>query len=227
MGAPAGLKGFGPLRVIYDAAAMPHASDPFFRTFHALRIKGFAKADVVAEVADLPLSLVETHLADLAGREWALFREARQLWQLTPTGKEEHKLALVADVGHLGIAAELEPTYRVFLGLNERFKQLCGDWQLRGGQPNDHSDPTYDAEVVGRLVALDSEAAPVAGALGGVLDRLAPYAGRLASTCQKVVAGETNMFTGVMCGSYHDVWMELHEDLILTQGIDRSAEGSF
>ena len=26
---------------------------------------------------------------------------------------------------------------------------------------------------------------------------------------------------GVMCGSYHDVWMELHEDLILTQGIDR------
>ncbi|MFT7503790.1 MAG: hypothetical protein ACI91Q_002603, partial [Gammaproteobacteria bacterium] len=27
--------------------------------------------------------------------------------------------------------------------------------------------------------------------------------------------------------SYHDAWMELHEDLILTQGIDRSAEGSF
>jgi len=39
--------------------------------------------------------------------------------------------------------------------------------------------------------------------------------------------GETNMFTGVMCGSYHDAWMELHEDLILTQGIDRTAEGSF
>ena len=33
--------------------------------------------------------------------------------------------------------------------------------------------------------------------------------------------------TGVMCGSYHDVWMELHEDLILTQGIDRVSEGSF
>ena len=30
------------------------------------------------------------------------------------------------------------------------------------------------------------------------------------------------MFTGVMCGSYHDAWMELHEDLILTQGIDRA-----
>jgi hypothetical protein len=30
-----------------------------------------------------------------------------------------------------------------------------------------------------------------------------------------------------MCGSYHDVWMELHEDLIITQRIDRAAEGSF
>jgi hypothetical protein len=26
-----------------------------------------------------------------------------------------------------------------------------------------------------------------------------------------------------MCGSYHEVWMELHEDLILTQRLDRVA----
>jgi len=30
-----------------------------------------------------------------------------------------------------------------------------------------------------------------------------------------------------MCSSYHDIWMELHEDLIFLQGIDRTAEGSF
>ena len=40
-------------------------------------------------------------------------------------------------------------------------------------------------------------------------------------------AGDHHLFTGVMCGSYHDVWMELHEDLILTLGIDRAKEGSF
>jgi hypothetical protein len=206
---------------------MPHASDPFFRTFHALRIKGFAKAEIVAEVADLPQSLVDTHLADLAAREWAMYREARQLWQLTPAGREEHKLALVADVGHLGIATELGPAYHRFLQLNEQFKALCGDWQLRDGAPNDHGDATYDRAVVDRLVALDEAAAPVLVEFAGVLERLVPYGPRLASTCRKVVAGEANMFTGVMCGSYHDVWMELHEDLILTQGIDRSAEGSF
>jgi hypothetical protein len=202
-------------------------SDPFFRTFHALRIKGFAKVDVIAEVADLPTALVEEHLGDLQNREWAMFREARQLWQLTPVGREEHKTALVADVGHLHIAELLHDSYETFLGINERFKALCGDWQLRDGASNDHTDAAYDEAVIARLVDLNTEAMPVVDAMGEVLARLVGYSPRLASTCQRVVAGETKMFTGVMCGSYHDVWMELHEDLILTQGIDRSAEGSF
>jgi hypothetical protein len=206
---------------------MSNASDPFFRTFHALRIKGFAKAETVAEVADLPLSLVEDHLKGLQAREWAQFREARELWQLTTVGREEHHIALAEDVGGAHVAAHLHDAYHEFLQLNERFKALCGDWQLRDGQPNDHSDTEYDDGVVQRLVALDEEAAPVVAMMGEVLARLAPYGPRLARTCQLVVNGETKMFTGVMCGSYHDVWMELHEDLILTQGIDRTAEGSF
>lgn len=206
---------------------MSHPSDPFFRSFHALRIKGFAKSDVVAEVADLPVAVVEEHLSDLKGREWAMFREARMLWQLTPLGREEHKTALVADVGHLHIADDLRESYESFLGVNERFKSLCGEWQLRDGAPNDHADAAYDRAVIDRLVGLNEAALPLVEKMGGILLRLAPYGPRLASTCERVVGGESNMFTGVMCGSYHDVWMELHEDLILTQGIDRSAEGSF
>jgi hypothetical protein len=178
-------------------------------------------------VADLPLSIVTEHLSALEQREWAMFREARQLWQLTPVGREEHRISLAEDAGASHLSAELARPYGGFLGLNDRFKGLCGDWQLRDGKPNDHGDPAYDAEVIERLVALDRDAAPIVAAMGDVLMRLAPYGPRLARTCQRVVEGETNMFTGVMCGSYHDVWKELHEDLILTQGIDRAAEGSF
>lgn len=206
---------------------MSNASDPFFRTFHALRIKGFAKAETIAEVADLPLSIVDEHLQGLVAREWAQFREARELWQLTAVGREEHHIALSEDVGGAHMAEQLHGSYHEFLQLNENFKQLCGDWQLRDGAPNDHTDAVYDAAVVERLVQLDAAASPVVQRMGVVLARLAPYQARLARTCQSVVKGETKMFTGVMCGSYHDVWMELHEDLILTQGIDRSAEGSF
>lgn len=206
---------------------MPHASDPFFRTFHALRLKGFAKADTIAEVADLPIVLVDEHLSALAAREWAMFREARQLWQLTPLGREQHRIALTDDVGGLRLRDALHEPYAQFLKLNERFKHLCSDWQMRDGAPNDHSDAEYDRSVVSQLSVLDTDAAPLLTRFAESLERFSAYASRLARTCQRVVAGETNMFTGVMCGSYHDVWMELHEDLILTQGIDRVTEGSF
>jgi hypothetical protein len=206
---------------------MSNASDPFFRTFHALRIKGFAKVETIAEVADLPLELVEEHLQGLVAREWAQFREARELWQLTAVGREEHHIALAEDVGGAHMSEQLHGPYQEFLALNESFKVLCGDWQLRDGAPNDHTDAKYDAAVVKRLVALDKAAKPVVERMGATLARLSPYGPRLARTCQLVMKGETKMFTGVMCGSYHDVWMELHEDLILTQGIDRNTEGSF
>jgi hypothetical protein len=205
---------------------MAHQSDPAFRAFHALRIKGFAKADMVADIADIPLGEAEAHLKSLLEREFALFREARSLWQITPVGKEAHREALAADTPAEVTAALHEP-YERFLTVNTAFKELCGEWQLRDGQPNDHSDAKYDAAIIDKLVAMKNESVPIVASMGEVLGRIAPYVPRLESTSQRVVAGEHNMFTGVMCGSYHDVWMELHEDLILTQGIDRAAEGSF
>lgn len=205
---------------------MAHQSDPSFRAFHALRIKGFAKVDMVADIAAVSEQEAEAHLQDLLSRELAQFREQRALWQITPAGKEAHKAALGADMPS-EVAGALKPAYEEFLVINESFKQLCGDWQLKDGAPNDHSDAAYDKVVVTRLVEMNVKAVPVVEALGSVLGRLMPYVPRLHSTSQRVVAGENSMFTGVMCGSYHDVWMELHEDLILTQGIDRAAEGSF
>ena len=205
---------------------MAHQSDPAFRAFHALRIKGFAKADMVADIADIPLAEAESHLKSLLERELAMFREARALWQITPAGKEAHREALAADTP-AEVTAALHAPYEKFLVINTSFKELCGEWQLRDGQPNDHSDAKYDAGVIDKLVAMKNDSVPIVAAMGDILGRIAPYVPRLESTSQRVVAGEHNMFTGVMCGSYHDVWMELHEDLILTQGIDRAAEGSF
>ena len=38
---------------------MAHQSAPSFRTLHALRIKGFAKAETLAELADLDVAEVD------------------------------------------------------------------------------------------------------------------------------------------------------------------------
>jgi hypothetical protein len=194
---------------------------------HALRLKGFAKAEMVAELACVPHDEATAHLDGLRQRELAAYREARGLWQLTPAGREAHAAALAADIAGIDLESTLAPAYRDFLPLNERLKSLCSDWQVRDGSPNDHADAAYDSAVVSQLVDVDAQVQPIVSEIGAVLDRLAAYGPRLRRTCQRVVDGDTRMLTGVMCGSYHDVWMELHEDLILTQGIDRAAEGSF
>ncbi len=205
---------------------MGHPSTPAFRVFHALRIKGFASVATLAECTALDAHDVQQHLDDLATDGHAQFREARALWQLTPDGRAAHAERLAADLTGLDTGA-LADVYGRFLTLNTGFKELCGDWQLRNGEPNDHADAAYDAAVIGRLHDLHGRAHPVAGEIAERIDRFGPYPDRLVAALRGIGDGESNMFTGVMCGSYHDVWMELHEDLILTQGIDRTAEGSF
>jgi hypothetical protein len=207
-------------------AAMAHSSTPVFQTFHALRIKGFATVDTLVEMTAQPGDDVERHLAGMLDAGRAQFREARGLWQLTPDGRTAYPDLLAADLAGADLV-QLGPFYASFLEINGSFKELCGDWQLRDGEVNDHGDAAYDDGVISRLVALDEQAQPVVSSMGEVIERLGQYTQRLSQTLVRLQTGETNMFTGVMCGSYHDAWMELHEDLILTQGIDRSAEGSF
>ena len=206
---------------------MAHQSDPRFLVLHALRVKGFAKAGVVTELTALSTAEVDDQLRQLQQQELALFREARELWQLSPAGRAAHAEALEADVSADGVQAGVRQPYDGFLELNDQFKSLCGEWQLKDGAPNDHSDAGYDDEIIGRLVTLDSSAQPVCVSFAEVMARFGPYGPRLREAAGKVQGGDHHLFTGVMCGSYHDVWMELHEDLILTLGIDRAKEGSY
>lgn len=193
---------------------------------HALRIKGFAPVPTVADIAALPAAEVATHLGAFERAGHVQYREARDLWQLTPEGRAVHAERLAEEVAATRAADRLAEHYEPFLGFNDEFKQICTDWQLRDGQPNDHADAAYDHDVIARLDALHRRSRPVIGSMADVLVRLGPYSPRLDGVLRRVVDGDGTMFTGVMCGSYHDVWMELHEDLIVTQGIDRATEGS-
>ncbi len=74
---------------------------------------------------------------------------------------------------------------------------------------------------------MNAASAPVLDGFAEVVPRFAAYRHRLTGATARAVNGETKMFTGVMCGSFHDIWMELHEDLIQLLSIDRHAEGSY
>ena len=57
--------------------------------------------------------------------------------------------------------------------------------------------------------------------MASCVTRIGRYGPRLDRAAESVAGGDTRRFTGVMCESFHDVWMELHEDLIVLQGIER------
>jgi hypothetical protein len=205
-----------------------HHSDDGFRVLHALRVKGFASVETLVDLSGVAAHAAESMLHSLRERELTAFREARGLWQLTGAGKDHHREQLAAETAAASaMVGALQEQYEPFLELNVAFKELCGRWQLRDGEPNDHTDAKHDKAVVKELMALDKSAQPIVVAFSTSMIRYTPYAPRLAASAKRVAGGDTKMFTGVMCGSYHDVWMELHEDLILTLGVDRSAEGSF
>ncbi len=206
---------------------MSYRSPTDFVVLHALRIKGFATTETIAEIAERSPQSVNDQLCAAEAGGLVRFREGRDLWQLTDDGRQEHARLLELDNQSSRADEALRGVYPGFLALNDEFKQICTDWQVRGDEVNDHGDVEYDSGVIERLETLHREASTVLSDIGGIVDRLEPYGHRLQASIERLRDGETSMFTGVMCGSYHDVWMELHEDLILTQGIDRAAEGSF
>jgi hypothetical protein len=193
---------------------------------HALRIKQVATVAELVALTSMTPETVECHLAALADGGDASFRERHQLWQLTTLGVARHDGWLAAEAVR-GPGVDLVcQAYVDFLPLNAALKEQCGQWQLRDGQPNDHGDTAYDGSVTEGLAEIDDRTADILAAMSAALPRLGGYRPRLAAALARVRQGERDAFTGVLCDSYHDIWMELHQDLIITLGIDRRAEGS-
>lgn len=190
---------------------------------YVLRVRGYISSDGLQEsLGTVPTEIMD----DFVSKGWLELMEERNMYMLTPEGTEEQERRLEASADP-ALAKALAPAYQKFLELNNEFKELCNAWQLKDGAPNDHSDAAYDQRQIDALQSIAERVQAVIGELSNALPRLARYDHRLQNAARRVAAGEIKMFTGVMCGSFHDIWMELHEDLMLLQGIDRAEEGSF
>jgi phosphoenolpyruvate-protein kinase (PTS system EI component) len=190
---------------------------------HTLRVRGFVTPDGFREsLGSYPAEI----LAELVAAGEVRHIEKRDMYGLLPPGKERQETLIDSYAGP-DVQAGLKAHYDRFLELNEVFKQLCTEWQVRGDAQNDHTDAEYDAERIARLTQLSADAHPTIEGFASALPRMSRYLPRLDESAAQVAAGNTKLFTGVMCGSFHDVWMELHEDLIVLQRVNRVEEGSF
>ncbi|MFE7031490.1 hypothetical protein ACFU9Y_14370 [Streptomyces sp. NPDC057621] len=204
-----------------------------FDVLHVLALKGMAATDPLVAGSRYEREDVLAELEKLRADGLATHMERRGLWRVTPEGRDRHAALLDEDLtdddvtGHdvTGDARDrLRPGYELFLPLNDRFKELCTRWQLRDGVTNDHTDPAYDRARLDELGALHEESMPVVDRLTGVRPRFGRYTDGLTRALTRLRGGEQQAFTGVLCDSYHDVWMELHRDLLVSLKIERETE---
>lgn len=143
---------------------------------------------------------------------------------LTPEGRTAAEASFqLADEAHTAATT----AYEQFLPRNVELIRVCSDWQVRPGAViNDHRDATYDWGVIDRLGALDDRIGPVIRRLGTAVDVFGDYRPRLRDARKKLEDGDHDWFTSPRIDSYHTVWMELHEHLLIGLGIERGRESA-
>lgn len=208
---------------------MPRPSDPELLVLHGLRLRGFAEVDDLAARIGLSPSQVASLLESYERGGYVRHRAGRVSgWTLTTAGRAAGEQMLAAELDAAGGRTAVTDAYHRFLARNGEMLAVCTAWQMRevdGRQVvNDHSDPGYDAAVVGELVRIDAAVQPVCDALADVLTRFAGYGPRFTHALERVRAGERDWFTKPTIDSYHTVWFELHENLLATLGIARGSE---
>ncbi|MET0453355.1 MAG: MarR family transcriptional regulator [Mycobacterium sp.] len=186
----------------------------------AVRLKGrVSDSDLAATTgvnnADIASAVAPLHEAGLLA--------AGKTIKITPEGRA--RLAqLLADERSAIDTDALAAAYEDFRSVNGDFKALVSDWQLRNGEPNTHDDPEYDGNVLSGLDGIHQRVLPILAAVAAEIPRLESYSAKLASALAKVKAGETTWLTRPIIDSYHTVWFEVHEELILAAGLTRDAE---
>jgi pyruvate,orthophosphate dikinase len=191
----------------------------------SLTVKGIAEAAGVAIVLRSP----EAAVADILGEAVAagLLKTSGGMFSLTPEGKERGAALLATHREQWG-QPEAEAALDAFVPFDKHMKAVVTAWQMRevGGQQvlNDHSDAAYDAGVLADVAALHAGVGPWLSGLADRLPWLGGYAARLDEAARLVAGGDPRYIASPRVDSYHSVWFELHEDLILLAGRTREDE---
>jgi pyruvate,orthophosphate dikinase len=150
-------------------------------------------------------------------------------FRLTADGRAVARELIAGDRAAWG-ADDALAALDAFLALDHRAKETVTAWQMRevdGAQVlNDHADAAYDGWVLAGLVALHADADAWLGPLTAGLPRLATYRARLRRAADLAAGGDHRYIASPRpdVDSFHSVWFELHEDLILLAGRNRGAE---
>ena len=150
-------------------------------------------------------------------------------FRLTAEGKLKALDVFASDRERAGGEAACVAALDNFILLDVKMKDLVTAWQVRDVANqvfNDHTDAAYDASILEQLGALHGGVVEVLTPLGTKLWRMGCYRDRLERALASARNGDPRFVSAVRVDSYHNVWFELHEDLIRLSGRRRSDEAA-
>jgi hypothetical protein len=193
---------------------------------HALLIKGSLPADQLAAAVGAEHTMVSSLTEELVRQ--GLAETAQGACRLTGVGKLRALAAVGSDRARFG-ADRAEALLSAFQPLDQRMKAIVTAWQMRaiGSEPqlNDHSDPAYDASVLGLLADLHADMITWISPAAASIPRFGLYQARLDRALRAARDGDQRYVASPRVDSYHSVWFELHEDVIRLAGHQRADAG--
>lgn len=189
-----------------------------------LAIKGMATASSLADLAGIGADALEGRLSGIAPfieRPNALFVKA--------TAAAHARCADLIAAHRDALGGRAAEVLAGFGALNDRFKTLVTEWQMKPGEagatPNDHADEAYDASVLAAAREGHERTMQWLAAIRPA-GALTMFARRFGRAMERIDAGNTAFFVSPRVDSYHNVWFELHEYLIRLAGRTREQEGA-
>jgi hypothetical protein len=206
-------------------------SSPELLTLHAVRLKGMADDDEVAARFGLEPAVARESLLDFQAVGWVTRVDFAGTggWTLTGAGSTENERQLAHELAVTDSREAIYGAYREFLLHNDRLLRASTDWQLRPSKAdplavNDHTATEWDRRVLDELTVLSHDLGAVCLELSSQLARFAGYDHRFVTALTRAEQGEHSWVNRPRADSCHTVWMELHEDLLATLGIQRGSE---
>jgi pyruvate,orthophosphate dikinase len=191
-----------------------------------LAIKGYGTEAALAEAHLASADDVRSRLERLVTDGQAEVASGDSV-RLSKDGKEAANALFARDRDRWG-ADRAAAALDAFLALDERMKATVTAWQMRDvdGSPtlNDHADPAYDARVLEQLGSLHRAALGWLRSIEAPVARFTTYGARLDRAAGLAAGGDGRYVASPRVDSYHSVWFELHEDLILLAGRTRADE---
>lgn len=175
----------------------------------ALRVQGIASVERAAVALCVTPGEAKERLEALVTKDLAKERTGRLAgYALTPAGVERLD-ELLAEEG-LRTSEGLRDCYDRFTTVDPQVKRICSRSQIEG-----------PAAALDDLLALHDRSKVCLRKIVGCAPRYGAYESRLESCVQRLLEGDDSAFTKPLAESFHQVWWELHQDLLLTLGLER------